>query len=588
MKDLKINKIKNVSLAMAFALTLSMAMAGCSESDNSVNNVVQPTGRITVSAGINVGDLTGQVLKFTSGDKLYVYGKITEDVVVAGFLDIDGRSINDAGTSADFSGQVNAYDAQGTPIDYALGSDPLAACTNKTAMAMLIHAGVSTSNQTEDAIYIVEGKAPQFTVNNAVADDVETLITKCLPVAGSYDSDTKSFVLNGSTPIFNCSFSGLENDTKYHFSLYQKRGKYEAEYINLAGAGFFTTDGSGAKSFAFASGYDGEFLWKIVIKSADEQTEIGTIDLGTRDITEKVYDVTCRFVNLANVSGPTTLQDGDIAIGTLADNVKISIAADATVTLSGVNINDQKAWIAGENAGLTCLGNATIILADGTTNTVKGFGDIVNEYPGILAAHNRNSSDPADEYTLTIKGTGELNATGANHSAGIGGGYYVPCGNITIENGTIRAQNSTCGDAAAIGSGPNSSCGTITFSGGHVTAESVGDGAAIGIGYNETTGTNGSCTKIQINDTMKGVTMIKSNVDKDTKAGVFMNAQSVFIGSQDLKNYPIGENSGNALDLPASELADILWSTNPVIGSLYTATETTGVWSIYKKGEDDD
>jgi len=73
--------------------------------------------------------------------------------------------------------------------------------------------------------------------------------------------------------------------------------------------------------------------------------------------------------------------------------VKISIAAGATVTLSGVTINGTNSvscwW-----AGLNCLGDATIILADGTTNSVKGFYE---NYPGIHVPSGK---------TLTIQGTG--------------------------------------------------------------------------------------------------------------------------------------------------------------------------------------
>lgn len=53
-------------------------------------------------------------------------------------------------------------------------------------------------------------------------------------------------------------------------------------------------------------------------------------------------------------------------------------------------------------AGLTCLGDATLILEDGTNNTVKGFH---RWYPGIFVPEGK---------TLTIRGgaqgTGTLTA----------------------------------------------------------------------------------------------------------------------------------------------------------------------------------
>lgn len=62
---------------------------------------------------------------------------------------------------------------------------------------------------------------------------------------------------------------------------------------------------------------------------------------------------------------------------------------------------------------LNCLGDATIILADGTTNTVKGFHV---DYPGIHVPSGK---------TLTITGTGMLRASSKGFGAGIGGGYKI-------------------------------------------------------------------------------------------------------------------------------------------------------------------
>ena len=187
-------------------------------------------------------------------------------------------------------------------------------------------------------------------------------------------------------------------------------------------------------------------------------------------------------INLAAVTTNTTALNGDTITGALDTEhypVKISIANNATVTLNGVTIsgvnNSSYRW-----AGLNCEGNATIILKDGTTNTVKGFYE---SSPGIYVPQN---------YTLTIQGTGTLNANG-RYGAGIGGGYLVNCGNIEIQGGTINASCSE--NAAAIGGGRDASCGNITISGGHITAAS-GWGAGIGSGYaySETT----SCGNISI------------------------------------------------------------------------------------------
>lgn len=172
--------------------------------------------------------------------------------------------------------------------------------------------------------------------------------------------------------------------------------------------------------------------------------------------------------------GSITANDGDIIyqrVNTSATDKTITIPDGATVTLAGVNIS------ATGSAGIICSGNATINLEG--TNIVTTSAE---NYPAVQVG-------PTDK-TLTIQGSGSLTATGALEGAGIGGGKYFNCGNITINGGTITA---TGGDyTAGIGSGSGQvlsgelegSCGTITINGGIINATGGYNGAGIGSGYN--------------------------------------------------------------------------------------------------------
>ena len=194
------------------------------------------------------------------------------------------------------------------------------------------------------------------------------------------------------------------------------------------------------------------------------------------------------IIDLSTVQWPITVQNGNVLTGELTHNVKISIADGATVTLNGVAINGTNnpnyKW-----AGITCLGDATIILKDGTENNVKGY---YAHYPGIYVPSGK---------TLIIKGetsgTGSLAATSNGSGAGIGGGtfYLDPCGDIEIQGGIINATGGL--RAAGIGSGYFSSCGNITITGGTITAMGGEDtlpsndkesGAGIGCGSESTCG----------------------------------------------------------------------------------------------------
>ena len=202
-------------------------------------------------------------------------------------------------------------------------------------------------------------------------------------------------------------------------------------------------------------------------------------------------------VDLSTLTADYEAQDGDVLTGTLAGNYKISIADGATVTLDGVTINGYNSsdykW-----AGITCVGDATIILKDETTNTVKGF---YSGYPGIQAGPTGTM--------LVIKGgsvgTGSLTASANGWAAGIGGGYQMTCGNIEIQGGVITATGGT--STAGIGGGGNDgsvsggNCGDITISGGTVNA--TGGFKAAGIGG----GVNATCSNITISGgsiTVKG------------------------------------------------------------------------------------
>ena len=198
-----------------------------------------------------------------------------------------------------------------------------------------------------------------------------------------------------------------------------------------------------------------------------------------------IYDINVNAIKQVDLSRQTAAyeaKNGDVLTGELDVTnhpVKISIADGAAVTLNGVTINgvdnSSYSW-----AGITCLGDATIILANGSTNTVKGFS---SNYSGIFVAHNTSGT----EYTLTIDGDGSLNASSnndyyGNGGAGIGGGLNINCGNIIINGGNITATGGGQSPGIGGGIGVGSSCGNITINGGTINATGGSGGAGIGCG----------------------------------------------------------------------------------------------------------
>lgn len=193
-------------------------------------------------------------------------------------------------------------------------------------------------------------------------------------------------------------------------------------------------------------------------------------------------------IDLGTVTADVTANDGDVLTGTTT-TYKVTIAGGATVTLSGVNI-DQGNYA--ENVYcIQCEGDATIILKDGTTNSLN--------CRGVKSTALRAGGSGT---TLTIKGEGEsgvgtgaLTAVSGYQSAGIGGVDGTICGNIEIKGGIIEAFGG--GGSAGIGNGHDGTCGNITITNG-VTKVSVrkGDSAPYGIGKGS--GTTGTCGTVTI------------------------------------------------------------------------------------------
>ena len=135
----------------------------------------------------------------------------------------------------------------------------------------------------------------------------------------------------------------------------------------------------------------------------------------------------------------------------------------AKVTLSNVNINAS-------GAAVSVSGNVELVIAD--TNTLRSGTD----HAGVEKAD--------DDGTLTIDGTGSLEAYGGNEAAGIGSRANNNVRNIVINGGTITAE-CTGDDGAGIGGGHSGKAENIRINGGVVTATGGEWGFGIGSGYNE-------------------------------------------------------------------------------------------------------
>ena len=310
--------------------------------------------------------------------------------------------------------------------------------TTMTAVGMPL-TGIGSNNTSVVSIGELNGASTPVTVN---ADGKATVgLNFSGYVRGSYVSVVP--------PLYAYMKDGVKDADKWTV----KVGDGEAQALPISGL-----KGDGSETITLK--YTGRLKVKGVTATSDAAPAGKTVDLST-------------------LTADYEAKDGDVLTGTLANNVKISIADGATVTLDGVTINGVNDMNY-EWAGITCLGDATIILSG--TNTVNGF---YQDYPGIQAAAGK---------TLIINGTGSLTASSYGKGAGIGGVNNVACGNIEIQGGTITATSLKYG--AGIGGGDRADCGNITISGGIVNATGGERGAGIGGGRRGPD--NGSCGNILI------------------------------------------------------------------------------------------
>ena len=203
-------------------------------------------------------------------------------------------------------------------------------------------------------------------------------------------------------------------------------------------------------------------------------------------------------IDLSTITTDYVIPNGAILTGKLQNIVKLTVADNATITLSGVDINWDGQWNAGDYpsdfAGITC-NNATIILAACTTNKIRGFLN------GNSAIHVKPN------YTVTIQGTGTLYAATNGGAAAIGSGYGPQNssardgGNIIIKDGTIFATGGNLG--SGIGAGGRAKVGNITIQGGIITATGGGSAAGIGCGQTKQSDWKAQCGNITITNGVK-------------------------------------------------------------------------------------
>ena len=242
---------------------------------------------------------------------------------------------------------------------------------------------------------------------------------------------------------------------------------------------------------------DATITWessKEAVATVDATGKVTPVSKGIATITAKSGDLTatCKIfvgkeVDLSTIGSNYEVGPYDILKGNLSSGKSITIP-------DGVNVAFD--WITTDRT-ITCSGDATIYLTDGSTNTVNLLSTY---YAAGIKVGGTGTTLTIDAETA---GTGNLTVKGGENAAGIGTGHAssgnITCGDITINGGTVNANGGKYG--AGIGTGhaesdKQNTCGAITINGGTVNAIGGQSGAGIGTGNSQS---NNTCDAITIN-----------------------------------------------------------------------------------------
>ena len=485
MENIKILKLKNVSLAAL--LIASATLAACSSSDDNIieEQPVNPTAPKTYTMTIRAskGDDAGTRGLSLDGKTLNVTWNEGEKVVVMQDDDELGTLTatpdpNDP-TKATLTGELDELDPK-EDIEFHLHS---ASCDySRQSGVLLSKDGENSIEENFDyALCTVEAGSDKIKTSVVKDPDGDEQYDEyyLVTIEGGITLESQQAIVkftlvdkaDATTPM---NVTRLEVDDHYYIIFVEPVSPTNALYVAVN-----------------SGGVESDYHLKAVTATGDVYT------YDRSDVTflcGKYYEVKVQMtkqqpatIDLSKLSKPYIAVNGDVLTGKLPEdvNVKISITDGATVTLQDVTIegwdHEKYDW-----AGLTCEGDATIVLKD--VNSVRGFYFI---QPGI--------SVPVGK-TLTIRGDGTLNVQSNNslhpyedvYGPGIGGRINNDCGNIRIESGTVNAIGHK--RSPGIGSSKEDICGDITITGGTVTA--TGGDYAAGIGAGE--GFSARCGNITI------------------------------------------------------------------------------------------
>lgn len=412
--------------------------------------------------------------------------------------------------------------------------------TNAIDIGQNSNINISFSNQNSlggtDGIYLNSGAKVNFSgtgklnitgTSNGVSGGSSVTFESgnVLVSGGSKDIDSTSVIIKGGSVDADATkinppptIDGTKPAYLYNFTTFT-----DIKSISVDGKTFSTSPDSG-----------GLHIWmegkNQIVKATDSLGVTKTYNMEFDAITKTFKVVHDYPSDLFTVTGDSSAYEFDEDTGIL----KIKKAGNFTIS-GGTKINELGNKVVGQiiiDSNIT--GNVKINLdnvdIDQSANNGKAAFEIGEKTKVDLTLTNSNVLKSGyhkaglqvdKDVTLTIDGTGSLDAQGGYYGAGIGIGYESNStnedgGNIIINNGNIKANGGM--GAAGIGGCYSRDFGDITINGGNIKASNKGHGAGIGGGW----GSNSDNGKI----TITGGVIDASGIEHGTGIGAGCSGHS--------------------------------------------------------------
>ena len=293
-----------------------------------------------------------RTLQFTTGDRLYIRGVLeigTDNIgtehdtkLVAGYLTVDASSIDASGTSASFTGDLDilkgdivgtefgekyvidveghwdqqeviiGYDDEENPVydyidvwveeeghyetddenptlygitgyhdgsyDFTDPANPLADCLSVSSVLVHKDAG--------DRFVVEDDKSWYY--KTGLAANAEELMTTYLEVQGTYNGSQFNLATAGTSPILNCTISGLTAGATYDVIYLYGTSSYKDQKKRLSS---LTADAQGQTTLAFFGSRIADAYHAIRFVNLSDDSDWKLVNIAQKTLTNKVYNV---------------------------------------------------------------------------------------------------------------------------------------------------------------------------------------------------------------------------------------------------------------------------------------------------------